>query len=151
MNHVCSLLQPQSVTVLSVIIDIISTAVFNIHISYYISSLSYRRLLRWATVWPQYDMGRKVGEAAVPLSVGRARSHLIQCRLDRSLPPYQVASCFIRQFGHNILTLQTGPTRQRSRSIGRTVTRNGRQICYVYLPCYSPCVASPARKLIREA
>jgi len=37
------------------------------------------------------DMGRKLG-AAVPLCVGWLGPHLTQCRLDRDLPPYQVAS-----------------------------------------------------------
>jgi len=39
------------------------------------------------------DMGRKVEGAAVPLSVGgELGPNLTQCRLDRGLPPYQVAS-----------------------------------------------------------
>ena len=39
------------------------------------------------------DMGRKVGGAAVSLSVVRELGpHLTQCRLGRGLPPYQVAS-----------------------------------------------------------
>jgi len=41
------------------------------------------------------DMGQKVG-AAVPLfGKGELDSHLTQCRLGRSLPPYQVASSSI--------------------------------------------------------
>jgi len=47
------------------------------------------------------DMGRKVGEAAVPLSVGQLSSHQTQCRLGRGLRPYRVASRSIQPFGHN--------------------------------------------------
>ena len=48
-----------------------------------------QQLLRWATVCPQsIDMGRKVGEAAVSLSVGEVGPHLTQCGLGRGLPPY---------------------------------------------------------------
>ena len=37
------------------------------------------------------DIDRKVG-AAVPPSVGKLDLHTTQCRLDRGLPTYQVAS-----------------------------------------------------------
>jgi len=46
------------------------------------------------------DIGWKVG-AAVPLSVGELGPHLMQCRLGRGLPLYQVVSWSIQQFGHN--------------------------------------------------
>jgi len=36
------------------------------------------------------DMGRKVGGAVVPLTVGELGPHLTQCRLSRGLPPRQV-------------------------------------------------------------
>jgi len=42
--------------------------------------------------WPQKTWAEKVGEAAVPLSVGELDLHLAQCGLGRGLPPYQVAS-----------------------------------------------------------
>jgi len=39
------------------------------------------------------DMGRKVGVLCPAfLGAGQLGSHLTQCRLDRGLPPYQVAS-----------------------------------------------------------
>jgi len=56
------------------------------------------------------DMCRKVGMAAVPLSVGELGPHLTQCRLGRGVPPYQVASWSIQPFGRNIPALQTDRT-----------------------------------------
>ena len=82
-------------------------------------------LLEWATVWPQLYIGRKIG-AVVPLIVGELGPHLTQRRLGRGLPPCQVVSWYIKPFGHNTPTLQKGQTGHRSRSIGRTVTCNGR-------------------------
>ena len=39
------------------------------------------------------DMGRKLmGGCAAPVFGGELGLHLTQCRLDRGLPPYQVAS-----------------------------------------------------------
>ena len=39
----------------------------------------------------------------MPLFKGEVGPHLTQCGLDRSLPPYQVASWSIQPFGHNKL------------------------------------------------
>jgi len=49
------------------------------------------------------EMGRKVGGGFCALLRGAELGpHLTQCRLDRSLPPYQVASWWsIQPFGHN--------------------------------------------------
>jgi len=43
---------------------------------------------RFATV----DMARKVGGCCAHFRVGELSPHLTQCRLGRSLPPYQVVS-----------------------------------------------------------
>jgi len=56
--------------------------------------------------------------------VGELGPHLTQCGLGQGLHSYQVASWSIQPFGYNTATLQTGQTRQRSHSIGRTVTCN---------------------------
>jgi len=47
------------------------------------------------------DIGRKEGEAAVPLLRAELGPHLTQCDLGWGLPPYQVASWSIQPFGHN--------------------------------------------------
>jgi len=57
-------------------------------IAWYKSSAVAEMGDRLATI----DMGRKVGEATVPLSVGELGPYLTQCHLGRGLPPYQVAS-----------------------------------------------------------
>jgi len=46
------------------------------------------------------NIGRKEGRLLCPFS-GELGPHLIQCRLGRDLPPYQVPSCAIQPFGHN--------------------------------------------------
>jgi len=52
-------------------------------------------------------MGRKTEGCCVPF-LGELGPHLSQCHLDRGLPPYQVASCFIQLFGHNRHGLNSG-------------------------------------------
>ena len=51
-------------------------------------------------VWPHY-IGRKLGGCCAPVLGGEQGPHLTQCRLGRSLPPYQVASASIQLSGHN--------------------------------------------------
>ena len=77
-------------------------------------------------------ISRKMGDAAVLLSVGELGPHLTQCRLGRGIPPYQVASWSIQpitihQCYRQMVTIhqrhrQIGQTGQRSRSTGRTVS-----------------------------
>jgi len=43
----------------------------------------------------------KIGATLPPFWGGELGRHLTQCRLDRGLPPYQVASRSIQPFGHN--------------------------------------------------
>jgi len=50
-----------------------------------------QRLLRWATVWPQWTWAEKLGGPA--LGAGSPLGpHLTECSLGRGLPLYQVAS-----------------------------------------------------------
>jgi len=74
------------------------------------------------------DIAQKVG-AAVFFHGDELGPHLTHCCLGQGLPLYQVASSSIQLFGHNTPTLhirQTGKTGEWSRSIGQTVTSNGR-------------------------
>ena len=81
-----------------------------------------QHLLRWATVSEQ--SGPKSGRTAVPLSVGELGLHLTQCRLGRSLLPYQVASRSIQPFRHNRHGSKSGrvlcPFRGRAESSSNT-------------------------------
>ena len=82
-----------------------------------VAEMGDRARAKWAEMWG----------LLCPFPCEELGPHLTQCRLGRGLPPYQVASWSIQPFGHNTPTLQTDrQTGQRSRSIGRTITCNGR-------------------------
>jgi len=79
------------------------------------------------------DRGQKVwGQGGCCAPFGRELgSHLMlmtQCHLGRALPLYQVLSWSTQPFGQyiNVTDRHIGQTGKRSRSIGRTVTCNGR-------------------------
>ena len=98
------------------------------------------------------DIGQKVG-AAVPLSVRQLGPH--------GPRPISVPSGILIHptvYGHNTPTLQTYRTdRQRSRSIGRTVTSNGRpktilmSICIILMQYLSHGVIFYIQVVIRFA
>ena len=68
------------------------------------------------------DMGLNLG-GLCPFREGGDGSHLTQCGQGRGLPACQVSSWSVKPFGHNTPTSQTGQDRQRSDSIGRTVSQ----------------------------
>jgi len=92
-------------------------------------------------------VGRKVGDAAVPLSIWRAGSYLTQCRLGRGLPPYQVTSWSIQPFGHSRRGPKnwgccTAPFRRRAGSPSNTMWPGPRPTCVpsgilIYLTVWS--------------
>jgi len=57
-------------------------------------------------VWPQRTLAENLG--LCPFRGGELVSHLTQCRVNRGLPPYQVASWSMQPFGHKRREPQIG-------------------------------------------